>query len=99
MSRRPSDATDRVRVAEQSVEPGASIVWHRVLPHLPIRGTSTPERSGAVLADMALGQRFPDLRGGYVDIDQVTRASDESYDTTREARLWEVLESLTASDS
>lgn len=74
-------------------------VWHRVLPHLPIRGTSTPERSAAVLADMALGQRFPDLRGGYVDIDQVTRASDESYDTTREARLWEVLESLTASES
>lgn len=74
-------------------------VWHRVLPLLPIPGTSTPERSGAVLADMALGQRFPDLQGGYVDIDQVTRPSDESYDSSREARLWEVLESLTASDS
>ena len=69
--------------------------WHHVLPHLPIPGTSTPQRSGAVLADMALGRRFAELRGGYVDIDRVTRASDESYDTAREARLWEVLEMLT----
>lgn len=69
--------------------------WHHVLPHLPVPGTSTPQRSGVVLAEMALGLRFPELRGGYVDIDRVTRASDESYDADREARLWEVLESLT----
>lgn len=71
-------------------------MWHRVMPHLPIPGTSTPRRSGAVLAEMALSTRFPDLRAGYVDIDQVRRASPESYDIDREARLWEVLESLTA---
>lgn len=71
--------------------------WHHVLPHLPIPGTSTPQRSGAVLAEMALGLRFAELRGGYVDIDRVIRASDESYDPAREARLWEVLEALTQS--
>ena len=68
--------------------------WHHVLAHLPIPGTSTPHRSGTVLAEMALGLRFAELRAGYVDIDRVTRASDESYDAVREARLWEVLESL-----
>lgn len=71
-------------------------MWHRVMPHLPIPGTSTPQQSGAVLAEMALGTRFGDLRAGYVDVDQVRRASDESYDAAREARLWEVLESLTS---
>ncbi len=69
--------------------------WHHVFPHLPIPGTSTPQRSGAVLADMALGLRFPELRAGYVDIDRITSASVESHDPIREARLWEVLESLT----
>jgi len=71
-------------------------VWHRVMPHLPLPGMSTPARSGAVLAELALGRRFADLRAGYVDVDRVTRASDESYDERREARLWEVLEELTA---
>ena len=69
--------------------------WHHLLAHLPIPGMSTPQRSGAVLAEMALGLRFAELRAGYVDIDRVTRASDESYDPAREARLWEVLEALT----
>lgn len=71
-------------------------LWDHVMPHLPLPGTSTPERSGAVLAELALGLRFGDLRAGYVDIDQVTRASDESHDEGREARLWEVLEQLDA---
>jgi NAD(P)-dependent dehydrogenase (short-subunit alcohol dehydrogenase family) len=73
-------------------------VWHRVLPYVPMSGTSTPPRSGVVLAEMALGLQFPELRGGYVDIDTLSRASDESYDEVREARLWDVLEALTGSD-
>jgi NAD(P)-dependent dehydrogenase (short-subunit alcohol dehydrogenase family) len=71
-------------------------MWDRVMPHLPLPGTSTPQRSGAVLADMALGRRFGELRGGYVDIDEERRASPESYDTERERQLWETLEQLTA---
>jgi NAD(P)-dependent dehydrogenase (short-subunit alcohol dehydrogenase family) len=72
-------------------------IWHRVLPYVPMSGTSTPPRSGVVLAEMALGLQFPELRGGYVHIDSLSRASDESYDEAREARLWEVLEALTDS--
>lgn len=71
-------------------------MWDRVMPHLPLPGTSTPQRSGSVLADMALGRRFENLRDGYVDIDRERRASEESYDALRERQLWNVLEELVA---
>lgn len=58
--------------------------------------TFAPQRSGSVLADMAPGRRFGHLRGGYVDIDQERRASDDSYDAERERQLWDVLEELVA---
>jgi NAD(P)-dependent dehydrogenase (short-subunit alcohol dehydrogenase family) len=70
--------------------------WHRVMPYLPLPGTSTPARSGAVLADLALGRVLPQVRGGYVDVDRETPSSPESHDPAREARLWEVCEALTA---
>ena len=70
-------------------------VWDRVLPHLPLPGTSTPARSAAVLAEMLVSRSFVDLRGGYVDIDRVSRPSEESTYPAREARLWAVLQELT----
>ena len=66
------------------------LLWFHVLPRLRLPGTSTPERSGAELADLALGRSHPDLRNGYVDIDRVADPSPESFDVTRERRLWEV---------
>jgi hypothetical protein len=72
------------------------LLWNRVMPHLRLPGSSTPVRSGRVLADLVLGTRFADLRGGYVDIDVVSEASPESHDPAREARLWAVCDELVA---
>ncbi len=69
-------------------------MWNRVLPHLPIPGSSTPVRSGRVLAEMVVGSRFADMRGGYIDIDRASAPSAESDDPTRESRLWSVCEEL-----
>ena len=106
---RRSEGRWRCNIYDPGLMPGTGLArdmnavrrfaWHHVLPHLPIPGTSTPQRSGRVLAEMALGLRYPELQAGYVDIDRVTCASAESYDPAREARLWEVLESLTQSAS
>ena len=68
--------------------------WFQVMPRLRLPGMSTPERSGSVLADLALGRALPDLRNGYVDIDRVAEPSPESWDPEREARLWEVCQQL-----
>lgn len=68
--------------------------WFHVMPRLRLPGMSTPERSGSVLADLALGRTFPDLRNGYVDIDRVAEPSPESWNPEREARLWTVCEQL-----
>lgn len=106
---RRSEGRWRCNIHDPGLMPGTGLArdmnalrrfaWHHVLPHLPIPGTSTPQRSGRVLAEMALGLRYPELRAGYVDIDRITSASGESYDPAREARLWEVLESLTRTAS
>jgi NAD(P)-dependent dehydrogenase (short-subunit alcohol dehydrogenase family) len=71
--------------------------WEKVMPHLKLPGASTPKRSGRVLADMALGRRYADARGGYVDIDVLGRPSEESFDVEREAMLWEACEELARS--
>ena len=68
--------------------------WAYVMPYLRLPGSSTAERSGSVLAELALGRLLPELRGAYVDIDRVSRASDESDDPVRERRLWEFCEQV-----
>ena len=94
----------RVNVHDPGLMPGTGLArhltgvrrfaWFQVMPRLRLPGMSTPERSGSVLADLALGRAFPDLRNGYVDIDRVTEPSPESWDPAREARLWEVCQQL-----
>ena len=44
---------------------------------------------GRSSADMALGRGFADARGGYVDIDELGRPSEESFDPAREVLLWQ----------
>ena len=38
---------------------------------------------------MALGLKFADARGGYVDIDELGEPSPQSFNPEREAQLWE----------
>ncbi|MDL9935446.1 SDR family NAD(P)-dependent oxidoreductase [Gordonia sp. ABSL1-1] len=54
-----------------------------------------PATAGRQLADAALG-RTPADTGGYVDRGGAAASSPQSYDRDREARLWDVLETVTA---
>jgi hypothetical protein len=62
-----------------------------------VPGTSTPLNSGRLLARMAVGLDHHQLRGGYVEIDHVSQASQESFDIDREADVFAVCEELTKS--
>jgi NAD(P)-dependent dehydrogenase (short-subunit alcohol dehydrogenase family) len=70
-------------------------VWEKVMPRLNLPGSSTPERSAACIADLALGRVFTGLNGGYVHIDEITSASGESFDRARESILWKTCGELT----
>jgi NAD(P)-dependent dehydrogenase (short-subunit alcohol dehydrogenase family) len=65
--------------------------WNNVLPRLVniVPGMSTTAKSGSCLARLALGADYPDLRGGYVEIDKLSKASAASFDEERESALWE----------
>lgn len=70
--------------------------WHHLMPALTfLPGWSTPRRAARPLADLALGDTHPDLKGGYVELDRARASSPASYDPAREQRLWQVLHDLT----
>jgi NAD(P)-dependent dehydrogenase (short-subunit alcohol dehydrogenase family) len=60
-----------------------------------IPGVSTPERSGPLLAALALDDRWADLRdGAFVVKDRVTEVQPVAHDRARERRLWEATAGL-----
>ena len=63
--------------------------WEKVMPRLNLPGSSTPKRSGTVMAAMALGHQLAEVGGGYVDIDLMGQPSDESFNQERESALWD----------
>lgn len=68
----------------------ARFAWKHVLPRLTVLpGTSSPASAAADLVALALGERHPSLRGGYVEGDRLCGSSSESYDVTREDALWD----------
>jgi NAD(P)-dependent dehydrogenase (short-subunit alcohol dehydrogenase family) len=72
--------------------------WNNVLPRVVniVPGMSTTTKSGLYLACLAVGDDYPDLRGGYVEIDKLSKASDASFDTAREADLWAACEQMSS---
>ncbi len=73
-------------------------VWDNLMPKMTfVPGTSTPVNSGRFLARLAVGLDHPELRGGYVEIDHVSRASQESFNVDREADLLAVCDELAKS--
>jgi hypothetical protein len=60
-----------------------------------IPGSSTPARSGRVLAELALGRRGAN-GDRYLSIDRDIDPTPTAFDEHREERLWEVAEQLTA---
>lgn len=96
----------RVTVYDPGLMPGTGLIrdgsrlvtvlWRGVLPLLSLTpAATTPARSAAHLADLALGRAHPQLRGGYVDQGRVRPAADAAYDIARQDRLWQVCEQLT----
>jgi NAD(P)-dependent dehydrogenase (short-subunit alcohol dehydrogenase family) len=75
------------------------IAWRAMAPFARlIPGSSTPARSGRVLAELALGRRG-DNGGRYLSIDRDTDPTPTAFDQQREERLWAIAEQLTNADS
>ena len=75
--------------------PAAFQALGRGLQHLP--GMASPARSGALLAAIALDDRWANLRdGAYVVIDRVDEQPAFAHDRDRELRLWNVTAELLA---
>ena len=71
------------------------IAWRAMAPFARlIPGSSTPARSGRVLAELALGRRG-DNGDRYLSIDRDIDPTPTAFDEQREERLWEVAEQLT----
>jgi NAD(P)-dependent dehydrogenase (short-subunit alcohol dehydrogenase family) len=65
----------------------------RALARLP--GVATPERSGPILASLALDEKWADLRdGAFVVRDKVSQVRPVATDLDRERRLWEATAEL-----
>jgi NAD(P)-dependent dehydrogenase (short-subunit alcohol dehydrogenase family) len=73
--------------------PAAFQAMGRALGRMP--GVSTPERSGPLLASVALDDKWADLRGGaFVVKDKLTEVQPVAHDVERERRLWEATAEL-----
>jgi NAD(P)-dependent dehydrogenase (short-subunit alcohol dehydrogenase family) len=73
--------------------PAAFQAMSRALSRLP--GMSTPERSGPLLASMALDDKWAHLRdGAFVVKDKLTEVQPVANDRARERRLWEATTEL-----
>ncbi|GAB3249243.1 SDR family NAD(P)-dependent oxidoreductase [Kineosporia babensis] len=65
----------------------------RALGRIP--GVATPEKSGPLLASVAVDERWSDLRdGAFVVRDRVTEVQPMAQDRARERRLWEATAEL-----
>jgi len=73
------------------------IAWRAMAPFARwMPGSSTPARSGRVLAELALSRRGPN-GDRYLSIDRDIPPTPTAFDEHREERLWEVAEQLTVS--
>lgn len=96
----------RVNVYDPGLMPGTGLArarspferfaWSWLLPTLRVLPrVTTPRRSARALADLVLGRTHPGLRAGYVVLEELAEASDESFDADREGELWRVCAELT----
>jgi NAD(P)-dependent dehydrogenase (short-subunit alcohol dehydrogenase family) len=67
----------------------------RAMAHLP--GMSSPDRAAPLLASLALGERWADLRdGAFIFLDKEAKVLPHASDRDRERRLWEATDELLA---
>ena len=70
-------------------------VWKYVMPAMSILpGATTASATAGHAIALALGDTFPELNDGYIEIGKLTRARAETMDADRRAALWDWLESV-----
>jgi NAD(P)-dependent dehydrogenase (short-subunit alcohol dehydrogenase family) len=80
----------------RNADPITRFITGRIMPLMTLTPmASNPRDAGRDLANLVLG-RTKAPTGSYVNRVQADRSSDESYNSTREAELWDALEKLTA---
>jgi NAD(P)-dependent dehydrogenase (short-subunit alcohol dehydrogenase family) len=97
------EAGARFNVYDPGLMPGTGLVrtgpayrqwaWNRVMPLLTVfPGVTSTKNSAEQLTAFSLGQRYPDARGAYIEIEKLSRASNESKNKEREQQLWDFCE-------
>jgi NAD(P)-dependent dehydrogenase (short-subunit alcohol dehydrogenase family) len=68
-------------------------VWKHIMPAMSmLPGASTARTTARHAVELALGDVFPDLNDGYVEIGRLTAAEAVTFDEDRRRRLWDWLE-------
>jgi NAD(P)-dependent dehydrogenase (short-subunit alcohol dehydrogenase family) len=95
----------RFNVYDPGLMPGTGLVrtgpayrkwaWNHIMPLLTVLpGVTSTKNSAAQLAALSLGQCYPDARGAYIEIEKLSRASNESENKEREQQLWDFCEGI-----
>jgi NAD(P)-dependent dehydrogenase (short-subunit alcohol dehydrogenase family) len=93
----------RFNVYDPGLMPGTGLVrtgpayrqwaWNRIMPLLTIfPGVTSTKNSAEQLTALSLGRRYPEARGAYIEIEKLSRASNESANKERERQLWDFCE-------
>jgi NAD(P)-dependent dehydrogenase (short-subunit alcohol dehydrogenase family) len=93
----------RFNVYDPGLMPGTGLVrtgpayrkwaWNHIMPVLTVLpGVTSTKNSAAQLTAFSLGQRYPEARGSYIEIEKLSRASQESANREREQQLWDFCE-------
>jgi NAD(P)-dependent dehydrogenase (short-subunit alcohol dehydrogenase family) len=101
------DGNVRFNVYDPGLMPGTGLVrtgpayrqwaWNRIMPVLTVfPGVTSTKNSAEQLTAFSLGRRYRDARGAYVEIEKLSRASDESANNEREQQLWDFCEGAAA---
>jgi NAD(P)-dependent dehydrogenase (short-subunit alcohol dehydrogenase family) len=99
------EAPLRANVYDPGLMPGTGLArdlpkfkqwaWNNIMPALTILpGVATTKHSAEQLAQLALGEAHGTARDEYFEIGKLTKASDASFNPSREDELWEYCESL-----
>lgn len=80
----------------RNADPVSRFIMSRVMPLMTLTPMATsPKAAGRDLANVVLGKTKAPT-GSYVDRTRTDRSSHESYNTGREAELWNTIENITA---
>lgn len=100
---RLASAGKRLNVYDPGLVPGTGLgkdlppymywVWRNMMPLMRVLpGASSPANSGSRAVQLAMGDTYPKLNDGYVEIDRLTEAEQVTFAADRREQLWAWLE-------